>query len=80
MLAMDHYLPTTHWSVFNTWYVKLKESGGDGSVAYRHARNANTLMADGHVTALPRKLIPDIAWQQCVHPTRGGDKKPWLFE
>ena len=80
MLVMDHYLPTTHWSVPNTWYVKLKESGGDGSVAYRHVRNANTLMADGHVTALSRKVIPDIAWQQCVHPTRGGSTIPWLFE
>ena len=80
MLAMDHYLPTRHWVVSNTWYVKLKESDGDGSVAYRHARNANTLMADGHVTALSRKVIPDIAWQQCVHPTRGGSTIPWLFE
>lgn len=80
MLAMDHNLPTTHWAVVNNWYVKLKESGGDGSVAYRHSRNANTLMADGHVTALQRKVIPDIAWKQSIHPTRGGSALPWLFE
>ena len=79
MLTMDHYLPTTYWSASNTWFVKLKESGGAGAVAYRHARNANTLMADGHVTALPRKDIPGIAWQQCMHPTRNREG-PWLFE
>ena len=79
MLAMDDYLPSKHWCVPNTWYVKLKESGGAGAVDYRHSRNANTLMADGHATALSRKVIPDIAWKQGTHPSRG-TSGPWLFE
>jgi prepilin-type processing-associated H-X9-DG protein len=66
-------------SVPNNWYVTLKENGGDGSVSYRHSNRANTLMSDGHVESLPRKAVPDIAWKQTIHPTRG-TSNPWLFE
>ncbi|NMA20718.1 MAG: DUF1559 domain-containing protein [Lentisphaerae bacterium] len=79
MLMMDHHLETTHWTVPNNWYVTLKENGGDGSVSYRHSNRANTLMSDGHVESLPRKAVPDIAWKQTIHPTRG-TSNPWLFE
>ena len=78
MLAMDHHLPSTYWQVPNTWFIKLKEGSGGGAVSYRHANKANTLMADGHVTLLQRQMIPDIAWQECLHPTRG-TSAPWLF-
>ena len=79
MLGMDHSLPSTYWMAPNTWFITLKEAGGGGSVSYRHANRTNTLMADGHITSLQKQVIPDIAWQECTHPTRDNLGK-WLFK
>ena len=65
------------------WGVQLHITGpGDDPTEYldyRHGGACNTLFVDGHSKSLQKSDILDIAYQNCIHPTRRTGAR-WIYK